>query len=166
VLISLSHRRRRHASSKHRAQRAREQAASQAHLPNHQGTPLAPPVSHPQSLTGPRTQLKPAAVAEYKALHAPGAGWPGVLAALAAHHITQYSIHHYAPLALLVAHFVYTGADYAADMAAVAADPETRRWWALTDAMQESFQPDATGSGQAVPWWTVSAGGLAERGVG
>jgi L-rhamnose mutarotase len=33
-------------------------------------------------------------------------------------------------------------------MAAMAADPETQRWWALTDAMQEPF-PDR----QPGAWW-------------
>jgi hypothetical protein len=50
----------------------------------------------------------------------------------------------------------YVGDDYEKDMAGVAADPETQRWWKVTDGMQESFNPGATGSGQDVPWWTVS----------
>ena len=45
---------------------------------------------------------------------------------------------------------------HAADMAAIAQDPETRRWWAVTDAMQESLVDSATGSGGDVPWWLVS----------
>ena len=32
----------------------------------------------------------------------------------------------------LIAYFEYVGDDFAADMAAMAADPETQRWWALT----------------------------------
>jgi hypothetical protein len=40
-------------------------------------------------------------------------------------------------------------------MAKVAKDPETRRWWALTDGMQESFVEGATGSGKDIPWWQV-----------
>jgi hypothetical protein len=50
---------------------------------------------------------------------------------------------------------VYVGTNYDVDMAAIGEDPETRRWWKLTDAMQESFTPGATGSGGSVPWWTV-----------
>jgi L-rhamnose mutarotase len=103
----------------------------------------------------PRNQLKPEHADEYKKLHA--AAWPGVLAALARHHIADYSIHYYPPLDLLVAHMKYVGADYAADVAGIAADPETNRWWALTDGMQESFNAGATGSkGSPEPWWTVS----------
>ncbi|KAI0324691.1 rhamnose mutarotase [Cubamyces sp. BRFM 1775] len=96
-------------------------------------------------------KLKPEHEAEYKAIHANV--WPGVLAALARHHIADYSIHYYPPLRLLIANFKYTGADFDADMRGIAADPETRRWWELTDGMQESFVEGATGSGGAVPWW-------------
>ena len=48
----------------------------------------------------------------------------------------------------LFAYFEYVGDDFAADMAAMAADPETQRWWALTDAMQEPFPDREPGS-----WW-------------
>lgn len=41
-------------------------------------------------------------------------------------------------------------------MAASAEDPETRRWWGVTDGMQESFVEGAKGSGGDVPWWMVS----------
>ena len=94
---------------------------------------------------------------EYKAVHA--AVWPTVLATLARHHIADYAIHHHPPLQLLVATFTYTGEDYDKDMAAIAADEETQRWWKLTDEMQESFNEGATGSGADVPWWTVSVRG-------
>jgi L-rhamnose mutarotase len=105
-------------------------------------------------------------VEEYKSIHAPGGTWPGVLAAMEKHNITQYSIHHHPPLELLVSHFVYIGSDWDADMAAIATDPETQRWWQLTDSMQQSFEPSATGSGQQIPWWTVSQdrGAQAQRG--
>lgn len=99
-------------------------------------------------------KLKPAAVEEYKEIHA--AVWPGVLLALERAHIVDYSIHHYLPLQLLVATFKYTGNDYEGDMAKVAQDPETQRWWKVTDLMQESFEEGAEGSGKEVPWWTVS----------
>jgi len=96
-------------------------------------------------------KLKPEAEAEYKALHA--AVWPGVLNALARHHIADYSIHYYPPLHLLIANFKYTGVDFDADMREMAEDEETRRWWALTDKMQESFVEGADGSGGSMPWW-------------
>jgi len=96
-------------------------------------------------------RLKPSAVAEYKEIHA--AVWPGVLAALEQAHIIDYSIHHYPPLQLLIAHFKYTGDDFEGDMKKVAKDPETQRWWELTDGMQESFVEHASGSGKDIPWW-------------
>ncbi|KII91566.1 hypothetical protein PLICRDRAFT_173396 [Plicaturopsis crispa FD-325 SS-3] len=96
-------------------------------------------------------KLKPSAEAEYRAIHT--TVWPGVLAALSRSHIVDYSIHYYAPLHLLIAHFKYTGTNYAEDMAASAEDPETRRWWGVTDGMQESFVEGAKGSGGDVPWW-------------
>ncbi|KAF9480861.1 rhamnose mutarotase [Pholiota conissans] len=96
-------------------------------------------------------KLKPEHTSEYIKIHA--AVWPSVLAALERAHICDYSIHHYAPLHLLIAHFRYTGTDFDADMRAVAADPETQRWWALTDGMQENFNEGAEGSGKAVAWW-------------
>lgn len=49
----------------------------------------------------------------------------------------------------------YTGSDYENDMKKVADDPDTQRWWKVTDGMQESFEVGAEGSGQAIPWWTV-----------
>ncbi len=91
---------------------------------------------------------------EYKKMHADV--WPGVLAALKRANITDYSIHHYPPLQLLIATFKYTGDNHDADMRKVAEDPETQRWWQLTDGMQESFVDGATGSGKEVPWWQVN----------
>ncbi|KAJ6606341.1 rhamnose mutarotase [Mycena vulgaris] len=96
-------------------------------------------------------KLKPAAEAEYRAIHAEV--WPSVLAALARAHVTDYSIHYYAPMQLLVATFKYTGSDYEADMKAVGEDPETQRWWKVTDVMQETLVDGAQGSGGEIPWW-------------
>ena len=67
----------------------------------------------------------------------------------------DYSIHYYPPLQLLIANFKYDGTDFDADMREIAEDPETQRWWKVTDHMQESFVEGATGSGGAVPWWQV-----------
>jgi L-rhamnose mutarotase len=70
-------------------------------------------------------------VARYEELHA--AAWPDVLAIIKRSHIRNYSIYlrkladgrHY-----LFSYFEYTGADFAADMARIAAEPVTQRWWA------------------------------------
>ncbi|MBC8328646.1 MAG: L-rhamnose mutarotase [Planctomycetes bacterium] len=93
--------------------------------------------------------LRPEKIARYRELHADP--WPGVLARISACHIRNYSIHlaelepgrHY-----LFAYFEYCGADLEADMAAMAADEETVRWWRETDPCQ---QPVAT-AGPAEKW--------------
>ncbi len=93
--------------------------------------------------------LKPEHMAEYKRLHA--AVWPGVLKTIEDCHIHNYSIflrkledgRQY-----LFAYFEYTGTDYATDMAKMAADPVTQRWWALCKPFQQPLtgvSPDA--------WW-------------
>ena len=81
--------------------------------------------------------VKPDKIEYYKKLHA--AAWPGVLAKMRECNVRKYSIYlreiekgHY----LLFSYFEYTGDDFAADMAKMAADPETRRWWAETDPCQ------------------------------
>lgn len=79
--------------------------------------------------------VRPEKRAEYLELHR--AVWPGVLQRLRESHITNYSI--FLIDDTLVAYYEYTGDDHAADLAAVAADPTTREWWALTDPCQRPF---------------------------
>ncbi|KAI6123226.1 hypothetical protein EDD16DRAFT_1567727, partial [Pisolithus croceorrhizus] len=100
-------------------------------------------------------KLKAEFAEEYRRLHANV--WPDVLAALGKHHITDYSISHYPPLQLLIATFKYTGDDFERDMEAIGEDEETRKWWEITDRMQESFNDGAYGSGKEISWWTVSS---------
>ena len=87
---------------------------------------------------------------EYKRLHA--AVWPDVLKMIKACHIQNYSIYlrqlpdgrHY-----LFSYFEYTGSDFAADMAKMAADPATQKWWAVCKPCHEPLAdrvPDE--------WWT------------
>jgi len=78
--------------------------------------------------------IAPEHIAEYKHLHA--AVWPAVLARLAASHVRNYSIFLREPENLLFGYWEYHGTDFAADMAAIAADPETRRWWSLCGPCQ------------------------------
>jgi len=86
---------------------------------------------------------------EYKRLHA--AVWPDVLRMIAACHIRDYTIYlrrlpdgkHY-----LFSHFTYHGTDFAADMAKMADDPATRRWWAVCQPCQEPLPDRAEGE-----WW-------------
>ena len=78
--------------------------------------------------------IRPEKIAEYKRLHAEV--WPGVLDQIADSNIRNFSIFLREPENLLFGYFEYHGADFDADMARMAADPETQRWWALTDPCQ------------------------------
>jgi len=81
--------------------------------------------------------IKPEKIDDYTKLHA--AAWPGVLAKLKDCHIRNYSIYLREVEEgrfLLFSYFEYTGKDFAADMARMAADPTTRKWWKETDPCQ------------------------------
>jgi L-rhamnose mutarotase len=86
-------------------------------------------------------RLRPEKEAEYRALHA--AAWPSVLAQIEASGIRNYTI--FLRDGLLFSYFEYVGADFDADMAAMAADPETQRWWAVTDPCQQPVESAAPG---------------------
>jgi L-rhamnose mutarotase len=77
--------------------------------------------------------LLPEKEAEYRELHA--AVWPSVLDRIAASNIRNYSI--FLRDGLLFAYYEYVGDDHDRDMAAMAADPQTRAWWRLTDPCQQ-----------------------------
>ncbi len=89
-------------------------------------------------------RVKPGKLDEYKRLHA--AVWPGVLAMIAACKIRNYSIYH--KDGWLFSYFEYTGADFAGDMARMAADPETRRWWSVCKPCHEPLAAREEGE-----WW-------------
>lgn len=89
-------------------------------------------------------RVRPERVGEYEQVHS--AVWPSVLETLRRHHVTNYSIYRHGDL--LFSYLEYTGDDYEADMAAVAADPETGRWWQVTDPMQEPVAEASDGE-----WW-------------
>ena len=76
---------------------------------------------------------------------------------LALAHIVDYSIFHYKPFNLLIATMKYVGDDWARDSQIARNDADTRRWWELTDGMQESLVEGATGSAGDKPWWAVRA---------
>ena len=90
-------------------------------------------------------RLRPEMEAEYRELHA--AAWPEVLAALKRARIGNYSI--FLRDGLLFSYLEYTGDDYAADTAEIAADPVTREWWARTDPCQQPL--DSADEGE---WWS------------
>lgn len=91
-------------------------------------------------------RLRPEKREEYERLHAQV--WPGVLAAIERANIRNYSIWLFEPESLLFASFEYHGSNYEADMALLAADPQTQRWWALTDPCQELLADRREGE-----WW-------------
>lgn len=94
-------------------------------------------------------RLRADKIEEYKTLHS--AVWPDVLKMLTACHIRNYSIflrrlddgNHY-----LFSYFEYIGADFAADMALMAADPVTQKWWELCKPCQEPLASRSEGE-----WW-------------
>ncbi len=93
--------------------------------------------------------LREEKIAEYKQLHA--AVWPNVLKMIQKCHIQNYSIYlrklpdgrHY-----LFSYFEYTGRDFAADMAKMAADPTTKKWWSVCIPCQQPLDDRAAGE-----WW-------------
>lgn len=88
--------------------------------------------------------VRPERIDEYERLHA--VAWPGVLDAIRAANIRNYSIFRHGEQ--LFAYFEYAGDDYAADVARMAADPTVQEWWKLTDAMQDPLPDRQPGS-----WW-------------
>lgn len=89
-------------------------------------------------------RLQPGVLDEYKKYHA--AAWPGVLKMIRSCNIRNYSIYH--KDGFLFAYFEYHGADFAADMARMAADAETQRWWAIMNPLQDPLPTRAEGE-----WW-------------
>ena len=90
--------------------------------------------------------IRPEKIATYKELHA--AAWPGVLDRLSKSNIRNFSIYLKQPENLLFSYFEYHGTDFAADSAAIAADPVTRDWWTHTDPCQEPLETRKEGE-----WW-------------
>jgi L-rhamnose mutarotase len=78
-------------------------------------------------------RVKPERFEEYKRHHQ--AVWPGVLERITGCQIRNYSIFHHE--SWLFAYFEYWGDDFDADMRLMAADVETRRWWAIMEPMQD-----------------------------
>ena len=89
-------------------------------------------------------RVKPGRLEEYVAHHAEV--WPEILEMIRQCNIRNYSIYH--KDGHLFAYFEYTGNDFDADMAKMAADPKTLEWWALMKPMQEPLATRAEGE-----WW-------------
>lgn len=92
--------------------------------------------------------LKPEDIPEYKRLHAEA--WPEILAMISACNITNYSIYLKEPENLLFGYWEYTGEDFDADAAKMAADPKTQEWWSICMPMQEPLETRKEGE-----WWAM-----------
>jgi L-rhamnose mutarotase len=86
-------------------------------------------------------RLRPEHEEEYLRLHR--AVWPAVLEQITRSGIRNYSI--FLRDGYLFAYFEYVGDDFDTDMQAMAEDPETGRWWQLTDPCQQPLPTAATG---------------------
>jgi L-rhamnose mutarotase len=89
-------------------------------------------------------QLRPEAKEEYVRYHANV--WPEVLRTIHECNIRNYSI--FLGDDTLFAYFEYTGNDFEADMAKMAADPKTQEWWTIMEPMQKPIPTRASGE-----WW-------------
>ena len=89
-------------------------------------------------------RVVPEKLEEYRRLHADV--WPGVLQMIQKCNIRNYSI--YYKDGYLFSYYEYTGNDYEADMAKMAADPETQRWWRVCEPCQQPLETRAPGE-----WW-------------
>jgi L-rhamnose mutarotase len=81
---------------------------------------------------------------EYTRLHS--AVWPDVLEVLRQANVTNYTIFRHADL--LFSYMEYRGSDFEADMARVAGDPATKRWWAVVMPTQRTMR-----SSPEQDWW-------------
>ena len=94
--------------------------------------------------------LRPEKVEEYKRLHANA--WPGVLKMIKECNIQNYSIYlrqlddgkYY-----LFSYLEYVGKDFAADMARMADDETTQKWWSHCKPCQEPLASRKTDE-----WWS------------
>ncbi len=88
--------------------------------------------------------IKSGHLEEYTRLHADV--WPGVLAKIEECNIRNYSIYHYN--GLLFAYMEYHGDDFEGDMAKMAADETTQKWWDVCKPMQNPVEDRAEDE-----WW-------------
>lgn len=91
-------------------------------------------------------KVAPGRLEEYKRLHA--AVWDSVKKMIKECNLQNYSI--YYKDGYLFSYYEYTGNDYAADMAKMAADLETQRWWTFCEPCQQPLESRAEGE-----WWAT-----------
>ena len=86
-------------------------------------------------------------VDEYQRLHA--AVWPDVLNCIARCNIRNYSIYFReipGSGPMLFSYFEYSGSDFEADMALMAEDEATQKWWALCNPCQRAVVEGEVGN--------------------
>lgn len=88
--------------------------------------------------------LRPERLETYKHLHANA--WPEINRMIKECNIQNYSI--YYKDGLLFSYFEYTGEDFEADMAKMAADEMTQKWWDLCKPCQRPLDTRKDGE-----WW-------------
>ncbi len=95
--------------------------------------------------------LRPEKIEYYKKLHA--AAWPGVLKMIKQCNIRNYSIYlrELEPGKFyLFSYYEYTGKNYEADMAKMAADATTQEWWKECNPCQVPIPTARQGE-----WWSA-----------
>ncbi len=92
-------------------------------------------------------KVRPEKLEEYKRLHA--SVWPGVLKTIRDCNLRNYSIFH--KDGYLFSYFEYVGDDFDSDMARMAGDPVTQKWWELCEPCQEPLTTRAEGE----RWWAA-----------
>lgn len=90
-------------------------------------------------------RLRPEHEETYRLAHS--AVPPDVLHTIRECNIENYSI--FLRNSVLFGYFEYRGSDFSADMARMAEDPATQRWWRVMEPMQEPYPDRAPGE-----WWT------------
>ncbi|PHR62048.1 MAG: hypothetical protein COA47_04980 [Robiginitomaculum sp.] len=93
-------------------------------------------------------KLKSGKVEAYRRLHE--AVWSDILAMISTCNIHNYSIFLKEPENLLFGYWEYSGSDFAADGAKMAADPRTQEWWHICMPCQDPFEPRKEGE-----WWSM-----------
>jgi len=89
-------------------------------------------------------RIRPEKLGEYKKLHKEV--WPSVLEMIEKCNIQNYTIFYHG--GFLFSYYEYVGSDHEADMKKMAVDPETQKWWALTDPCQQPVETAQEGE-----WW-------------
>ena len=86
-------------------------------------------------------KVRPDALEQYKLLHS--SVWPDVLKMIKKCNIRNYSVYHKDDM--MFSYFEYVGEDFDADMAKMAADPTTQKWWDVCKPCLEPLETRAEG---------------------